>query len=112
MLAWNANYMTERIFFHFLHSFPKLCHFLLHSAVLKNGIKCCLPVHDHWWHPHVTLCHDFVDPLKSHHFCFHYRIRNRIKICKTKTAAVNHTAEHYKLLNGSDLFTFSSCVNL
>lgn len=93
MLAQNANYMTERFFFHFLHSFPKLCHFLLHFVVLKTSMKCCLPVHDHWWHPHVTLCHDFVDPLKSHHFCFHYGICNRIKICKRKTAEVNHTAE-------------------
>jgi len=94
-----------------VQSFPMVCHFLLHFVALKNSIKRCLPVHNHWWHPHVTLRHDFIDPLKSYHFRFHYGISNCIKVYKRKTGKVNYIAEHYKLLTGTDFFRSSSCIN-
>lgn len=52
-------------------------HFLMHS---KNEKHLHLPVHNHWWHAHIVLCHYFIYAFKGHHFGFHYRICNCIKI--------------------------------
>lgn len=55
-----------------------------------------LPAHGHSWHPHVALCHHFIDTFQSDHFGFHDGICNCIEIWKRNNTSDSWHCTRFK----------------
>lgn len=60
-------------------------HEIKNQQILSEGVS---PVDDHGGQSQVTLRHDLVDALQSHHLGLHDGVSDGVKVCWTQTHRV------------------------